>query len=522
MDIRNKTSLGSRLVMAFAALMLLVVSVGAVAAWFALGAAGRYEHLYADTRGSAELGKATSALWQLRYGFPQFLLASDEAGKRKIVDEEAKWYREIDDALKRYDALPLTGAERDKLAELRAVYAKYIDARPVWFKLQLEGRVDEAKEWRAKTTTPFGAGTVKAFGELIELQAQAAAANSADFTRSANRIAWLVIGATLLALGAAIGIVWWIARLISGPISEATEAARRISSGDLTTPLEVGRRDGVAALLAALQDMQTSLADTVSRVRAGVQTVASASGSMARGNQDLSVRTQSQGDHLRQTASSMRQMTEAVRTNAENAHAADQLAAAATDVACKGGQVVQQVVQTMGDIQASSRKIGDIIGVIDGIAFQTNILALNAAVEAARAGEQGRGFAVVAAEVRSLAQRSADAAKEIKLLIGASVARVDAGNELVTEAGRTMADIVQQIRSVTELIGRITQSSREQTDGIGEMGAAVEELDRTTQQNAALVQESSVAADSLREQAARLAQAVAVFRIKTDEAPAAA
>jgi methyl-accepting chemotaxis protein len=249
-------------------------------------------------------------------------------------------------------------------------------------------------------------------------------------------------------------------------------------------------------------------------VRAGVETVAVASGSMARGNQDLSVRTQSQADHLRQTATSMQQMTEAVRTNAEHARAADQLAAAATDVASKGGQVVQQVVQTMGEIQTSSRKIGDIIGVIDGIAFQTNILALNAAVEAARAGEQGRGFAVVAAEVRSLAQRSADAAKEIKSLIGASVARVDAGSKLVTEAGQTMADNVEQIRSVTELIGRITQSSREQTQGIDGMGSAVGELDRTTQQNAALVQESSVAAESLREQAAQLAEAVAVFRIQ--------
>jgi methyl-accepting chemotaxis protein len=410
--------------------------------------------------------------------------------------------------------LPLTPSERDKLAELRSVYAKYIEARPVWFKLQLEGRVDEAKEWRARTTTPFGAGTVKAFGELIELQAQAAAGNAADYTRSAGRIAWLVIGVTLLALGAALGIVRWIARLISGPISEATWAARRISSGDLTTPLPIGRSDGVAALLVALQEMQTSLADTVSRVRAGVETVAVASGSMARGNQDLSVRTQSQADHLRQTATSMQQMTEAVRTNAEHARAADQLAAAATDVASKGGQVVQQVVQTMGEIQTSSRKIGDIIGVIDGIAFQTNILALNAAVEAARAGEQGRGFAVVAAEVRSLAQRSADAAKEIKSLIGASVARVDAGSKLVTEAGQTMADIVEQIRSVTELIGRITQSSREQTQGIDGMGSAVGELDRTTQQNAALVQESSVAAESLREQAAQLAEAVAVFRIQ--------
>jgi len=322
----------------------------------------------------------------------------------------------------------------------------------------------------------------------------------------------LWVGLFVLLAAAAVG-VYGLARSITRPLGRAAALAHAVSEGDLGRSLEVRGGDEIGQLAAAIDHMTRKLRTLVGQVRSGVDSVATASGQIAQGNQDLSARTEQQASNLQQTAASMEEMTTAVKSSAESAQAARQLAAAAAEVASRGGQLVQRVVSTMGRIQTSSRKIADIIGTIDGIAFQTNILALNAAVEAARAGEQGRGFAVVAGEVRTLAQRSAEAAREIKSLIGASVEQVDAGSALVDEAGQTMGGIVAQVHKVSDLISEISAGAAEQDSGIGQASSAVAQLDRMTQQNAALVEESAAAAESLRQQAARLAEAVAVFKL---------
>ena len=301
---------------------------------------------------------------------------------------------------------------------------------------------------------------------------------------------------------------------ICRPLTQAQVLANAIQRGDLTSRVEVEGEDETAELLAALSNMQASLRKLVSEVRDSTETITVASSEIANGGHDLSARTEQTASNLQQTASSMEQLTGALKQSADSARQADQLAASAAEVAARGGNVVSQVVTTMDEINASSKKIVDIIGVIDGIAFQTNILALNAAVEAARAGEQGRGFAVVASEVRSLAGRSAEAAKEIKGLIGASVEKVESGSRLVANAGQTMQEIVGSVQRVSDIIGEITAASSEQSAGIGQVNTSVTQLDQMTQQNAALVEESAAASESLKEQAARLSQVVATFRLE--------
>jgi len=328
-------------------------------------------------------------------------------------------------------------------------------------------------------------------------------------------------GETMLGLGIAVGLVlsawfaWMLARSIVEPLSRASRMAERVAAGDLSSPVATDAgRDEVHALVADLGRMQGKLATLVSGLHAVSESILTATNEIAAGNHDLSARTESAASSLQQTASSMEEITATVRQSAESARLATQLAESASGAASRGGAVVADVVATMDDIAGSSRRIVDIIGVIDGIAFQTNILALNAAVEAARAGEQGRGFAVVASEVRSLAQRSALAAREIKELIGASVAKVESGAQLVAQAGTTMGDIVASVRRVTEIVGEISAAASEQSLGIGQVNVAVTELDRMTQQNAALAEESNAATESLKGQAAQLAQAVGSFRIE--------
>jgi methyl-accepting chemotaxis protein-1 (serine sensor receptor) len=316
-------------------------------------------------------------------------------------------------------------------------------------------------------------------------------------------------------LGATICV--WLVRGIARPLAHAVAIAKSVAAGDLTRAIHVRSSDETGQLLQALKDMNESLIRIVGEVRGGTETIATASGQIASGNMDLSSRTEQQAGSLETTASSMERITAIVRQNADSADQANRLALSASDVAVQGGSVVSEVVHTMGSINDSAKKIADIIGVIDSIAFQTNILALNAAVEAARAGEQGRGFAVVAGEVRHLAQRSAAAAKEIKQLIGDSVEKVDTGARLVDQAGATMAEIVASVRRVTDIMGEITVASREQTEGIQRLNQTMSQMDAVTQQNAALVEESAAASAALEEQAAALAHVVSVFKVASKQ-----
>jgi methyl-accepting chemotaxis protein-2 (aspartate sensor receptor) len=320
--------------------------------------------------------------------------------------------------------------------------------------------------------------------------------------------AFIAVAAALLG----VALVVYIRRTVR-PLTVLSQHVQRIGDGDLSQSLASPRRDEIGAITRAVETMRDALVRVVSQVRQGTDTIATASSQIASGNQDLSSRTEEQASSLEQTAASMEELTSTVKQNADNARQANQLAASASEVALRGGSVVSQVVNTMGSINASSKKIVDIIAVIDGIAFQTNILALNAAVEAARAGEQGRGFAVVASEVRSLAQRSAAAAKEIKVLIDDSVGKVGTGSAQVAEAGRTMDEIVASVKRVTDIMGEISSASQEQTSGIEQVNQAISQMDQVTQQNAALVEEAAAAASSLQEQAGHLVQAVGVFRV---------
>ena len=440
-----------------------------------------------------------------------------------MQQEEAK----VKDQRKRYDAardklraLGLDDAERKPLDAIAAL-DKEVDAA---FTEAIGQVVAFNSEGAAKIISsridPLNQRALAALNALVELEHHAANAVLEDSVVADTRLMLMMtaLGAVALALGAVGAVV--ITRSITLPLKGAVAVARQVAGGELTARVAVVGKDETSELLLALRDMNDSLVRTVGEVRAGTETIAVASREIAAGNADLSSRTESQASSLEETASSMEELTSTVKRNADNARQANQLALGASSVAEQGGGVVARVVETMGSIKASSGKIVDIIGVIDGIAFQTNILALNAAVEAARAGEQGRGFAVVASEVRNLAQRSAAAAREIKALIGDSVDKVDAGGRLVDEAGQTMGRIVTSIRQVADIMGEITAATEEQGHGIGEVNQAITQMDQMTQQNAALVEQAAAAAESMREQAQLLAQAVAIFKLADDAGPA--
>ena len=389
-------------------------------------------------------------------------------------------------------------------------------------KLFKEGDQDSAVQTLFKQAIPLQNTYFGKLDAILALQNKLMGQDSAEATESASNATMLMIGLLVLATVLSVAAGYLITRSVTGPLLQAVEVAETVAHGDLTADIDTSRKDETGRLLNALQEMVTSLKRTVGSVRASTDTINTAAAEIAAGNLDLSRRTEQQAASLEETASSMEELTSTVKQNADNARQANQLVVSAASHASEGGQVVGEVVDTMGAIKASSARMADIISVIDGIAFQTNILALNAAVEAARAGEQGRGFAVVASEVRNLAQRSAAAAKEIKELIDDSIAKVDAGGTLVDRAGATMQQIVASVQQVADIMNEITSASQEQSSGIEQVNTSIVEMDNATQQNAALVEQAAAAARSMQEQSERLVEAVAVFRMEGSAAAYAA
>lgn len=440
-----------------------------------------------------------------------------------LIKETTEQINALQKELEEGLAAPEMQQQLAKVSELRS---QYINVRKQYFEaLKSVGQPSEgavvdsvdpaaaAMDMLNTQLLPAASAYMAAQGALVEMLSKSATDATVLAESDVQQTSLVLMILTALALAVGLGVAYVVTRSITRPLRQAVDVAGEVAQGDLRRTIRSDRQDEVGDLLRSLAAMQSSLRQVIGQIRVSSDSMGVASAEVAMGNQDLSTRTEQAASNLEETASSMEQLTSTVRQSADAARQANQMAGNAAEVAQRGGEVVGQVVSTMQAINQSSRKIADIIGVIDGIAFQTNILALNAAVEAARAGEQGRGFAVVAGEVRTLAQRSAQAAKEIKELITASVDAVQNGSRLVEGAGVTMAEIVSSVQRVTDIIGEISAAAAEQSDGISQVNVAVNQLDQMTQQNAALVEQSTAAAESLREQAARMAEAVAVFRI---------
>jgi methyl-accepting chemotaxis protein len=441
------------------------------------------------------------------------LVGSDPAVAAALKPEIEATTARIDEMAKRIVLAATSDGEKAALARIAAARKTYIESRTVAKTAQASGDTDAAKRQVAATVQPALAAYLASQQAYVTLQQDLGQAQRNQAGQERMRTVGLFVALMALAvLGLALGTVLLV-RSVCRPMHSLQAIAKRIGDGDLDVQIDLQRDDEIGAVNHALAAMRDALRGIVGQVRQAAESIQVASAEVASGNIDLSQRTEQAASNLQQTASSLAQLTGNVRQSADAASQANQLAASASTVARRGGAVVAQVVSTMNEINASSKRIADIIGTIDGIAFQTNILALNAAVEAARAGEQGRGFAVVAAEVRSLAQRSAEAAREIKTLIGSSVEKVDTGARLVQDAGATMGEIVASVQRVTDVIAEITAAAAEQSSGIGTVNGAVTQLDQMTQQNAALVEQSAAAAESLNEQAQRLSASMQVFRL---------
>ncbi len=508
MKIGQRLALGFGLVLA----LLVFVAIGGLKNMNTLNAAMEKIVNFNNVQ-LANANELRDAQRRIAIGMRDIILTTDKAGMEslaKTVDDAWQDYNRAITTLDKMIVKPHLRAHLDKIASARDAAAPLV-ARAQ--QLGMENKNEESANLLRSSVIPATKAWQKTINDMIDAQLKRnqdeQAAAKAEFEQA--RLVLVAVSTMAVIAAAAIGL--FITRSITGPIRRAVDVARTVAAGDLTSRIEVDSTDETGELLAALKNMNTSLQNIVSQVRSGTETLATASNEIATGNLDLSSRTEQQASALEETASSMEELTATVKQNTENARRANQLAVSASDVATRGGAVVGDVVSTMNSINESANKIVDIIGVIDGIAFQTNILALNAAVEAARAGEQGRGFAVVASEVRNLAQRSAGAAKEIKALIGDSVDKVGQGSRLVQEAGSTMGEIVASVRRVTDIMGEITSASQEQEAGIEQINQAVTEMDTVTQQNAALVEEAAAAAQALQEQSGQLEALVSTFRL---------
>jgi methyl-accepting chemotaxis protein len=517
--------LGAKLGTGFFAVVMLTTAVGG----FSLLQLARLNGNTTDITGNwlpavIATTDVRSAMNIARAAEVDLVLAVDVKQTEAAKDAFASAIKRLDENTARYETLITSDAEREIYAQLRNDRVSFDASHRKLAELAAGGEAlfPVARAWLQGESLSTFRNMVNTVGKLTDANAEGAthAGQEAAATYQGARI-W-VLGFVAAAIAMAIAMGMWITRLITRPVARAVSAAERIADGDLTVDLHATGKDETAVLLQTLSGMKDRLSKIVGGVRQSADGVATASAQIASGNNDLSARTEQQASALEQTAASMEELSSTVKQNADNARQANQLAMGASTVAVQGGEVVARVVDTMKGINDSSRKIVDIISVIDGIAFQTNILALNAAVEAARAGEQGRGFAVVASEVRSLAQRSAEAAKEIKTLISDSVERVEQGTTLVDQAGTTMQEVVGAIRRVTDIMGEISAASTEQSSGVAQVGEAVTQMDQATQQNAALVEESAAAAESLKVQARQLLEAVSVFKLEHGAARAVA
>ncbi|MFZ5528613.1 MAG: methyl-accepting chemotaxis protein [Pseudomonadota bacterium] len=506
--------IGGKLWLAVATLVVAMLSIVGLAAW----RAGSQQALAEAELKVSDLKLKTANEWTSLSEVAMVRSTASNLSADPVVTEAfakpiADAIARITELQKQVQELPLTDRDRAQLKKIAALRKDVVGLGERIKAMKANGQILESQTALKEQFLPATLTYMAALREFATLQEESGAEVRASIA-TGRRTTVLIAGVMVLAvLGCTMMGAYFLIRAIKQPLDQAIGIASRIAEGDLSTKIDTQRTDEFGQLMRALQTMTGSLARLVSEVRHSTDGISTASSEIATGNQDLSSRTEMTASSLQETASSMEQLTGTVQHSAQSARQANQLAGTASEAAQRGGAVVSQVVDTMQEIATSSKKIADIIGVIDGIAFQTNILALNAAVEAARAGEQGRGFAVVAGEVRTLAQRSAQAAREIKSLIVTSTDRVDSGAKLVGEAGSAMDEIVSAIQRVTDMMRDISASASEQSDGIVQVNQAVTQLDQMTQQNAALVEQSAAAAESLREQARRLSGAVNVFRL---------
>ena len=508
----NRLRIGARLGIGFAIILGLLIAT--LVANNVVTAKGRSQMIaglgVADSK-RTEANTMKNALLEAGLAMRNMGMLSEVSAMEKENAKVAAQRSRYGTAVEKLTALGLNESEKKLIADIAAMdkeideLLKQAAAKAIAFDTEGAGKIITGK------IDPLTQQALSKINDLVESQRAASGQVLEETISSGQHLLNLLLVAAFVSLAIGVAAAWLITRSITQPLQGAVAIAKKVAAGDLGSHPQVTGKDEISELLQSLKDMNESLLKTVSDVRNGTDSITSASLQIASGNADLSARTETQASSLEETASSMEELTSTVKQNADNARQANQLVVSASTVAVKGGEVVGQVVNTMGSIKESSTKIVDIISVIDGIAFQTNILALNAAVEAARAGEQGRGFAVVASEVRSLAQRSAGAAKEIKQLISDSVEKVDLGSKLVDDAGHTMEEIVASVKRVADIMGEISEASQEQSVGIEEVNRAIGQMDEMTQQNAALVEQVAAAAESMQKQAQALGTAVSAF-----------